>query len=357
MKKRKFYIPDCIWDIAALESWLEHLSQKGWQYREEKGNKALFLRIEPQVCRVRLEPGAEDTARDDLYADLGWDRWGTLYDYTVYACANLAAPEPHTDPETAAWAREKMLDKAKDRVRKNWQALPVTLSPLGFILLLQWDAPVEHLVCDGYGTVVIGALVLLALMTVKQVYDLRCIRRARRETVRHEGDWRHGKRVALAILALCLFFQVIIWGEGLWNIRAEKDPLPYVSCTTLDPETGEEPHSFASRSASFLAPTQYEVLESWEGRKQVVTHYCEVRFEFLAQPLYNEWLQKARKEYAAQQETLADARFDQADLLTAEDHQILFLRKGTQVLSVNARDFFTLQDHLDDYAAMPDTVP
>lgn len=34
MKTWKFYIPDCAWDMGALQDWLEHLSRRGWQFQK-----------------------------------------------------------------------------------------------------------------------------------------------------------------------------------------------------------------------------------------------------------------------------------------------------------------------------------
>ena len=124
MKTRKFYIPDCTWDIGALEDWLEHMAAKGWLFRGQKKTKAIFEKGDVTVCRVRLEPlsGEDERAeeRNALYAKMGWEYLGTLGAYAVYRCTDSAAPEFHTDPVAANWARKKMLSTAWETVVEGW---------------------------------------------------------------------------------------------------------------------------------------------------------------------------------------------------------------------------------------------
>lgn len=372
MKEKKFYIPDCFWDIGALEGWLEHMAGKGWQYREQRGDKALFEQVEPLECRIRLEPYLEKTSeerraeRDALYADLGWQRWGDLHDHILYACTDPSAPELHTDTATANWAREKMLDKAREKLSDERQALACVVGVVLFLTGVMSGGAVEALVCSKYSAFFLVLIPIFVAFIAKRLYDACHIRRIRREIaaqlpISHSGDWRRGKRIAAAGLVMVALLECALLGEGLWGIFSREEEhhvsaidyaLPYVPGAVLEEGGGDEEALFFTY-VSFLAPKQYHIFENWEGRKQVITHYCQVRFDFLAKPLYNEWLKDEQWEYPeAEHRTLTDERFDRIDLLTTQERELLFLCQEDQVLFVNTRALSGIEEHLEDYAQM-----
>ena len=368
MKQRAFYIPDGVWDIGALEEWLSHMARHGWRYREQRGKRALFEKGEPLVCRVRLEPVLERTTRkaerDGLYADMGWLRWGTLCDHAVYVCSDPSAPEVHTDAATANWAREKMLDRVREGRRDMAQAAFSIAAVMALMLLCVGPG---ELICGPYSSVFFLLPPAAAALAAKHTYDGWHIRRIRREIdaglpVSHSGDWRRGRRIAAAGAAILLLVECAWLGEGLWRVFQKEEtyqasaieyPLPCIPGAVLDGSAGGWEDALCFQDASFLAPEQCRVIEFWEERKQVDTQYCQVRFDFLARILYEDWLkEEQRKNPEAVHRTLADDRFDRVDLLTIQDRELLFLCREDQVLLVNTRALGGIEAHLKDYDAL-----
>lgn len=373
MKQRKFYIPDCAWDLGALQDWLEHLSRRGWRFQKQKGGKACFEKIAPDHCRIRLEPleEAESTQRREerstLYAEMGWQDLGTLETYRVYTCPDPAAAELHTDPVAANWARRKMLDQAWDRTMEGWKVLFWLAVVMAFFRLTGF-ATVESVVCGDFSAVYGLAALAVPVLLVKSIADTLRLRRARKELEAEvpldSGNWRWGRSVTLAAVAFSLILNGAWLGEGLWQIfrfeegnslSAIEYPLPYIPGEELYPElTGvEQTLDLFSSHASVLAPQQYRMMEGWADDRDLFTRVCQVRFSPLAGPLYEEWLDGTLREHPeASVETLADASFDRAVLCTYGNRQTMYLRQGSYVLEVYARELPSLGDHLDAYDAL-----
>ena len=102
-------------DPAQLQTWLEDEALQGWRLEKVWREWGRFRRAEPRRVRYRMEPDittlsttdGDIAERDQLYADMGWQRVAgrTLAGLILYASEDPDAPEPHTDPETlrAIW--------------------------------------------------------------------------------------------------------------------------------------------------------------------------------------------------------------------------------------------------------------
>ena len=373
MKQRKFYIPDCAWDMGALQDWLEHLSRRGWQFQKQKGKKVLFEKDIPSPCRIRLEPLEEGEStqrreeRSALYAEMGWKLLGTLDAYAVYRCTQTDAPELHTDPVAANWARRNMLEKAWESVVEGWKVLFWLGVVMAFFRFTGF-ATVESIVCGDFSAVYGLTALAVPVLVVRCLVNTIRLRRARKEMEAElplrSGDWRWGRRVTLAAAVFSLIFHSFWLGEGLWriwNLEEEHSlsvieyPLPYIPGEELYPALAEAERTLDlfSSGASVLAPQQYRMMEGWADDRDLFTRVCQVRFPFLAGPLYEEWLDEPLRQHPqAFVETLTDASFDRAALCTYGNRQTLYLRQGTYVLEVYARELPPLGDHLDAYDAL-----
>lgn len=97
-------IPVSFYDIPAIEGWLSENAAKGWFLVRFRRSFAEFEKGEPQTARYRIEPAvaknrkAAEEQRDALEQG-GWNFITPYRNYFhVYASADDAAEEPHTDP-------------------------------------------------------------------------------------------------------------------------------------------------------------------------------------------------------------------------------------------------------------------
>ena len=272
MRKRKFWVPDGSFDIGALEGWLEHLAAKGWTLKEQRTYRALFVSAQPAKCRVRLEPVADRTQQrqeelDALYAEMGWERKGALRDYIVYYCVDDSAPELHTDPAAANWARQALVKRAKRSMISAW-AFFLVCAALGAYRVLTAEKPLEALICNGGVSMVIAGVAIPAAL-LETIRSLRRIRHLQREMeaqlpLHHGDDWRKAQRSTVMALVLYVLFWGTLVGEPFWRIAYAEgagimETKPYVEAVALNPalDTAQRETELFARDTSLLAPQQY----------------------------------------------------------------------------------------------------
>ena len=101
----KALTPENIYDVAAVETWLEDKARQGWAVTGDIGIKAKFVREEPAQCRYRLEPLRKKEKRPEeeklaLYGRMGWHYIGGLQGvFSVWRSDDPQAPELDTDPQ------------------------------------------------------------------------------------------------------------------------------------------------------------------------------------------------------------------------------------------------------------------
>ena len=105
VKNEKFRksCPISIYDVAAVETWLEDLARKGENPVCFTGSRVDLLLDEPWECRFRLQPlqrwkEALDPERVEAYRSMGWRLVGQLGPFWVWRCDDPNAPELDTDP-------------------------------------------------------------------------------------------------------------------------------------------------------------------------------------------------------------------------------------------------------------------
>jgi len=114
--KYAYRIPPCsVYDVGAMEQWLESMAAKGL-ILEEDGffmGFGTFRKEQPQTLRYRLEA---TPTRDGIFSEeaepsedarelnrlMGWRYCGRRGQFHIYVCADDSAPELHTDPRVQA---------------------------------------------------------------------------------------------------------------------------------------------------------------------------------------------------------------------------------------------------------------
>ena len=113
--------PISIYDVAAVESWLEDLARRGKDPAGFTGTRVDLLPDEPRESRFRLQPLQRwrevlDPERVAAYRAMGWRLVGQLGPFWVWRCDDPDAPELDTDPvvqgEGYRYLRGRMLRHA-----------------------------------------------------------------------------------------------------------------------------------------------------------------------------------------------------------------------------------------------------
>lgn len=100
--------PVFLFDVAAIESWLEDWAKRGYRLVGFRGMKGEFVWDSPASCRYRLQPMPQKEPRPELevieaYEAMGWTYVTSLgKTFHLWRCDDPAAPELDTDPVVQA---------------------------------------------------------------------------------------------------------------------------------------------------------------------------------------------------------------------------------------------------------------
>lgn len=152
MKRKWTPYPANIWDVEAVERWLEDEAARGWRLdgsRQWGGGLVRLLRTEPAVCRVRVQPVgfvSQEAWQERLetFRELGWT-FGATFDWhfhmAAFYCDDPAVPELDTDMEVWAMVWRKAF------VWGLWESVglgALGLALLASMVLLGWEFTVTE---------------------------------------------------------------------------------------------------------------------------------------------------------------------------------------------------------------------
>lgn len=353
-KKKRTLKPAELWDAGQVEQWLEAEARNGWRLTDCGNYLAVFETMEPGEYRVRVEPQRLETPeerreRGEAYREMGWDCTAVLpdggQDYEVYYCADPAVPELHTDPAVYRWAWERSFRRS---ARSAWLQIlwSVVMLLLPIVALLRDETPLQSLLMMPllamYVWLVMAPVFLIA--AIRRMYTVQKFRRQLRADVvpTSGGDWKKRRRWWRAFVMVILVFWVLyLPGNIFWNHWSETaiEGLPYVGGTELLPETALEDWDLEAyeRYGFPLNPTHYKMRMGTGGQRRVINTMDEVRFEFLAEALYQERLEEFLSDWQqeAEKTTLEHGAFDEAVLLSGgKNVQMLLVRSSNIVYSL-----------------------
>ena len=117
--KRTRICPYPLWQIDAIEGWLDDMATRGYLLERCKANnRFVFLKTEPRSARHRIDVLEDEHAdaqmRQEEYRDFGWEYVTNFMDYLdIYRATREDAVELNTDEDLLQLA----LQKAR---RRNW---------------------------------------------------------------------------------------------------------------------------------------------------------------------------------------------------------------------------------------------
>ena len=153
-----------LYDVAAVESWLEERDREGYHLLRFRGLYGIFYqdcsvapsryRLQP-LLRKEKSPPPEMT---DAYRELGWEYVCTLAGtFHIWRCGDPAAPELDTDPVVQSMGYgylERKMRRHLLRLRSCWCAwgsvsFPGSGAPGTCLWWISWSMPCRARDCSG----------------------------------------------------------------------------------------------------------------------------------------------------------------------------------------------------------------
>ncbi len=377
-------IPYSVYDVSAVEDWLEKMSRKGLHFKKFTGAPwAEFWEGKPQEYQYRLEPCRRKEAKPDsetaaAYHQAGWDYVATRKDKTFHVWRsqkNIMPQELHTDPVVRSYGYE-WLEK---KLHRNTAVTLVAV--VAAVLCILWACARANVHVAIYpSSALVPQLMIAAAMYIFFVYQaisdvcvMRRLLKSLRAGVTLERRHRPvpGRKLAwYGYFAAFAVYLVLIWVEPFTQgINWDGDPtdypvpIPFVSVELLGRE--EQTSGWVAWDSSYLMEAvtmvegnegEYTALWGWIGRDlSNRTKVYRLRLSFLAEPLLKEMVENVRKTGVPVLEELKDDRFDDGWYAFDGETQILMLRKKTHVLYYSVRVPTDLRDHLKLFAEAMNT--
>ncbi len=211
-------LPYQLWEIDAIEGWLDDMATRGFLLQKSKGRRFVFLKTQPQAVRHRIDVLEDEYAntkvRREEYRDFGWEHVTDFSEYfDIYRAMRDDAVELNTDEEHLRMA----LEKAQ---RRNW-ALYLFIYLLCTVVLV-WVVVmyIQHGIYYPLLTQPLIQLfsmpVLFAYVSVVMLLEFRSYRRLKHRTLlertyhtrKREKEGLRGKRW---VIVLHLLFYLTVY--------------------------------------------------------------------------------------------------------------------------------------------------
>ena len=284
-------IPIDLLDWSAIEGWLEHMAQKGYQPKKTFGMRVGFEKAGYSHTRCRLVPvvRAEDDPEPEFLEfcqGAGWQHVDHLYStYHLYITHDPEAPELFTDPVTEEWILSR-LDKYN---RNGWIFIGISVLLAAAIFL--YSSFKNAL--TGWN-LLLGNVLLLILILCIQLFLYPSIRRRKRKhraqlragiSVEHGLGWETARKaywVDILVRVLGWVLIVVIPLRPSTNFDLAESPVLF-SLHSIETSTRSEGGYFTRRSTLF-APVQIETYQ-YLGDSSLRMEYFDLAFEAMAVPL------------------------------------------------------------------------
>lgn len=287
-------IPIDLYDWSAIEGWLEHMAQKGYQPKKTFGMRVGFEKAEFSHTRCRLVPSphVDEEPESEFVEDCaaaGWeyvDQVGGIYH--LFMTHDPDAPEMFTDPVT----EDMIFTRLDKRNRNGW--IFIGISAL-FCLALCLNADLNgHL---ARWTFLLGNGWLLPLILCIHVFLYPSVRRRKRKhrarlragiPVEHGRGWETARKAYWANLTVRVATWGIVFAFAMWPYRFDaarsltEAPLPLLSLKQVE-TSSEAEGGYFNRDASLLAPVQIKTHQYLDDSWMAATYY-DLAFERMAVP-------------------------------------------------------------------------
>lgn len=179
-------LPDSLYNIPAVESWLEDMSRKGWRCAGFWNDGWVkFQKAAPEDCQYRLEPQLEnrpeqpDAEMWNVYEGAGWSYVDSTYwkDFCLWRSTRPDALPLRTDPAADSYAYEYLWKRYRLRLAASAAALGL-LALLWAGSIFYGGMPVRNLLANPVQVwQLLAATCLLLGLLATAAADTRMLRR------------------------------------------------------------------------------------------------------------------------------------------------------------------------------------
>lgn len=361
-------IPCPDYDVTGVESWLSYMAEQGyilWDGGVFRGIAA-FDRCEPEKVRYRLQPAQKgfvlydnDGPSDDeveLNGAFGWKYVAKYGVFHIYRADDIDAREMDTDPDVQAMAMNSL--HRSQRFNIIWMSIWIIV----YLALVFTSQPFLSMV--NRGSLISIALVLCVIIfIVTGLVKAVSLYRLRRKIL--DGDslgsgtnWRRGARIytvkavvgIIAYVAMIVFGCMFILSDGVdrnqMPLSEYQGEVPFqtitdlVSCSDIqNVDNVDDDVNTISKWSDILWPENYKVYEYGDivytdgniCHGGLVITYHEAKNEWLANKLYQAYVQRAKQQSDYEKIDMKIAGLDDVDAYWDGSESVI-MRKGRRLI-------------------------
>jgi len=361
-------IPCPDYDVTGVESWLSYMAEQGYILRDGGVFRgiAAFDRCEPEKVRYRLQPAQKgfviydnDGPSDDeveLNGAFGWKYVAKYGVFHIYRADDIDAREMDTDSEVQAMAMNSL--HRSQRFNIIWMSIWIIV----YLAIVFTSQPFLSMV--NRGSLISIALVLCVIIfIVTGLVKAVSLYRLRRKIL--DGDslgsgtnWRRGARIytvkavvgIIAYVAMIVFGCMFILSDGVdrnqMPLSEYQGEVPFqtitdlVSCSDIQKvDNVDDDVNTISKWSDILWPENYKVYEYGDivytdgniCHGGLVITYHEAKNEWLADKLYQAYVQRAKHQSDYEKIDMKIAGLDDVDAYWDGSESVI-MRKGNKLI-------------------------
>lgn len=356
------------YDVTGVESWLSYMAEQGYILRDGGVFRgiAAFDRCEPEKVRYRLQPAQKgfviydnDGPSDDeveLNGAFGWKYVAKYGVFHIYRADDIDAREMDTDSEVQAMAMNSL--HRSQRFNIIWMSIWIIV----YLAIVFTSQPFLSMV--NRGSLISIALVLCVIIfIVTGLVKAVSLYRLRRKIL--DGDslgsgtnWRRGARIytvkavvgIIAYVAMIVFGCMFILSDGVdrnqMPLSEYQGEVPFqtitdlVSCSDIQKvDNVDDDVNTISKWSDILWPENYKVYEYGDivytdgniCHGGLVITYHEAKNEWLADKLYQAYVQRAKHQSDYEKIDMKIAGLDDVDAYWDGSESVI-MRKGNKLI-------------------------
>lgn len=361
-------IPCPDYDVTGVEIWLSYMAEQGYILRDGGVFRgiAAFDRCEPEKVRYRLQPAQKgfviydnDGPSDDeveLNGAFGWKYVAKYGVFHIYRADDIDAREMDTDSEVQAMAMNSL--HRSQRFNIIWMSIWIIV----YLAIVFTSQPFLSMV--NRGSLISIALVLCVIIfIVTGLVKAVSLYRLRRKIL--DGDslgsgtnWRRGARIytvkavvgIIAYVAMIVFGCMFILSDGVdrnqMPLSEYQGEVPFqtitdlVSCSDIQKvDNVDDDVNTISKWSDILWPENYKVYEYGDivytdgniCHGGLVITYHEAKNEWLADKLYQAYVQRAKHQSDYEKIDMKIAGLDDVDAYWDGSESVI-MRKGNKLI-------------------------
>lgn len=193
--------PGGSWRIGELESWLSHMSEKGWHLKCIGGKFAKFTKGEPKKIKYRVEVSSKTEFLSDeqieMYKEFGWtyiDNWfndGFRRSYVFSSPEELNSPELHTDPAEQSFTLKDLNKNLRHGILLIGLLVLITLG-MFYSIFFTDNVPYLNLVRHSNLFIPLTTMLFLFGGLLSNFFALRKLKKQllQGKFINHKANWR-----------------------------------------------------------------------------------------------------------------------------------------------------------------------